>query len=511
MTAAELKHPPQPDQDLVAGRYRITERIGQGRLGDIFRAIDEKHQRVGVEEHLALQMVSDVIGSSNSLFNKLRVGYQALQAAGHPNIVKYRSLDRDGGNAYLVMEQLDGAPLSELLEDAERLPLDEVRPVLRGIGDALQFLHAERLVHGNLTARNVFITNELDAQLLDVVPLGGADAIFQGDTASSSTGRTTVANDVFGLACLTYQMLAGKHPFNHSRAGLAGREPDRIAGLDDHEWNVLRLALTLDGDQRSYTVADFQRDFGVRGNEHLRSLAASPVAEKQVPRPRSVADLPSAIPRDSASFEDRHTQFPDRWPEMEKDEARTSPWRAMVLGVLLVGLGAWAFFGQPEERIVDLIAYVDSRTDIGTTEQVGVAVAQPEVEKPEVEQPEVEQLEMLQPLPEDDVVAVNPEPSAEPETLETELVGPPAEAETVETELVGPPAVPTSEPVAEPVAEESAATEPEVGFTESVVAVSERDALAQVWLRRDVASNLPLVWWTSEHSARGGSDYVSGV
>ena len=520
MTAAELQNKPQPEHDLIAGRYRLAERIGQGRLGDIFHAVDEKRPRVSVEQRFALQIVSDAVGRSNSLFNKLKIGYQSLRAASHPNIVKYRTFDRDGSEVYLVMEHLEGAPLSELLDDAVSIPLDEVLPVLRGVGDALQFLHAEGLVHGNLTARNVFITDKLDARLLDVVPLAAAEAIFPGATASQSSGRSSEADDVFALACLAYQMLSGRHPFNHSnpaRTGQAGREPDRIESLSGHEWNAMRRALMLHGEQTAYSIADFLRDFGVRGNEHLRSATTSPVVAEPAASPMPVVESPPMIPREPATLEVAELRQRAMRADSKPDAPKASPWRAVSLTLLAAVLGAWAYLGQPQERIAELLAQLDSGTNSEITGDFPVVTAPPDVEQTEVDQTIDEPLEMLQPLPEDDIVAVMPDPSAEPETAETPLVGPPAEpvaeaaagAETDAAEVVGPPAETVAEPAPEPVAEEPAATEPEVGVTEAVVSVSERGVLAKVKVTSDTELNGPLVWWTSDGSARADSDYVA--
>lgn len=515
----------QPDRDLIAGRYRLTKRIGQGRLGEIFAAVDEKRERAGSRPHLAVQLVSDVVAASNSLFNKLRIGYQSLQAAGHPNIVRYRSLERDGNRVYLVMELLDGARLSYVIKGAGTIPLDEVRPVLRGIGDALQFLHAEGLVHGNLTARNVFITDKLDAQLLDVVPLDAANGIFRGATTSSSAGGTTIADDVFALASLAYQMLSGRRPFNHStpaRTGLAGREPDRIAGLDDDQWDALCRALTVDEDEDAYTVRDFLREFGVRGSEHLRAVYADPPAAEPVP---DSAGQPPVVTREPAVFAAKVRSFPGKRPQPQAKAPEPGAWRAVMLSLVLVGLGGWYSFGQPGEQIADLTAYLDSRTNGVVTPQANVAKA-----KPEVEQTEIEQLEMLQPLPEHEVVAMSPEAATEPETVEPELVelivepavvqglveeeliGPPAELspepETLVTDLAEAPAEAIDEATAEPVAEEPVVDEPKVGFTESVAVVSEQSAMAQVRLWRETEFQRPLVWWTSDSTARADADYV---
>ena len=217
MTAAELTGA-QPDnqqeQQLVAGRYRLDRRIGSGRLGDIFAAIDEDYQAFGVAQHVAVQIAPDIVVRNNTLFNKVSAGYQSLRAAAHPTIVNYRHFGRDGKVAYLVMDFLAGASLRELLDKVETLPLDEAIPVIRGVGEALRFLHARSLGHGNLTSRNACRTEQLEARGLAVVPLNAAESIFRGASTSETSGRSIVDDDIGALACVAYERLAGIHPFN---------------------------------------------------------------------------------------------------------------------------------------------------------------------------------------------------------------------------------------------------------------------------------------------------------
>jgi len=249
---------------------------------------------------------------------------------------------RDGKFGYLAMELLDGVSLRLVLDGAETLPLDEVRPVIRSVGEALRFLHVQHMRHGNLTTRNVFITDEFDVRLLDVLPVDPAEALVRGIATNDPFSRCTVADDVFGLACLAYEMLSGKHPFNYTspaEARLAGLEAERIDSLPDREWQALNLALSFADEQKRFSVADFMRDFGIQGTETIKppmeqpDLTAVPIAEV-----------------DSVSM------LEDRRSNARRVDKGHHALRAAFLGSVLAALSAWSYFGQPEEHIVNLFS-----------------------------------------------------------------------------------------------------------------------------------------------------------
>jgi hypothetical protein len=503
----------QPDRRLIAGRYCVHARIGSGRLGEIFSATDEKYEALGVEQHVAIQILPDIAVRNNTLFNRISGAYETLRAAPHPNIVNYLHVGRDGEFGFLVMELLDGASLRRLLDEAGSLPLDEAIPVIRGAGEALQYLHARGEVHGNVIGRNTFITGGLDVRLLDVVPLGGGEAIFRGNTMSGSSKRATADDDVFALACLAYEMLAGRHPFNHSGPVEAGREPDRIVTLGGSEWDALRRALSFDRKERISSVADFMRAFGIRGTERLRSTIEHPDGQLGVSTPDVEEESIEAVRRERpVSAINPNTSFQIRRAEVEPVRDRTSPLRAVVLGTLLAGLAAWFFYGQPEKDAAELIAYLNENLNIGLT-----GSGEETVESPSTDSSTMTSMEPVDGLP----TAAAPETSDE--TMPAEPTAGPPEGEpaisTVDI-VLAPPQSPDStgtrddEAIAradslmayanrEPVIEATVSS-----LIESSVSVSEHDGAARVPLPRIGNAMMQLVWWTSDHTAVSDADFI---
>jgi hypothetical protein len=508
MTTAELEtNAPtfREDRHLIAGRYRTEKRIGSGRLGEIFAAVDETYQELGVAPQLAIQVIPEIIVRNNKLFNKISQGFTVLRSASHPNIVNILNFGRDGKFAYLAMELLDGVSLRTVLDGAETLPPDEARPVIRNVGEALRLLHARDMLHGNLTARNVFVTQDFEVRLLDIVPLASSDAIIRGTATSDPFSRCTVEDDVYGLACLSYEMLTGKHPFNHTpptEAKTAGLEANRVAALSAAEWNALRRALSFERAERPASIAEFMGDFGIAGTERLRPSTDElprheyieyPAVEETVPAARR-----DAAPQNVAKVRTVESvpRYEGRPPAAPAIDIPTRPLRAILLGMLLAALVGWSFYGEPEEHIVSLIGYVEQNLNLAQNRQSdgivtapmaayeadpGVSIAAEAVTPP---------AQAAVPTTSDATeVATNAAPEATTEALPEAAPTPPAE---------------TAAASAEPIS-----TDPEVFAVEPFVSVSEGDGAARIVLQGANASVAPLIWWTSAHTAAADDDFIA--
>lgn len=536
-SAAELEsNTPTLDLDkrLIAGRYLPQERIGSGRLGEIFTAIDEEFD---IEQHLAIQILPENIVRNNKLFNKLNVGYSILKAANHPNIVKYLHIGRHGKRGFLVMERLDGASLRSILDTADTLPTDEAKPVIRGIGEALEMLHAEDMLHGNLTTANVFITTGLEVVLLDVLPLGAEQAVISGGTMGSPFSRCTARGDVLGLACLAYEMLAGRRPFGDNpptASGSADLEAERIESLNDAEWNALRLALSSDHENRTASVADFLRDFGVRRSERLQPVAGEPTRREiasspatvevstgpelpvpELPVPEQVTE-PALEPVTAAVFVEKES------PDPRRQKGKVGGRRAVLLALLLTVLGAWTWLGLPREQVADMISQVDAIVAIGRPARA-IDSASADPDRPQATDRIAAVDTMTTPAPIADVAVTPEQPDVsapEPEFVAADATmpsaterpadimtpaGPPAEERTTAEEATN---VATDLSSAES-SDDLAPADPVAAVVQPVITVSERDGAARIVAPATGYSESPLVWWTSDDSAIADKDFIA--
>lgn len=483
---AEL-YPAAPVDEAVseplAGRYRLRTRIGRGRLGDIYAATDERERELGVERQVALQLLPDAIAFDDARFAELKAGYAGLLVQPHPNVVAYHDIGRDSRFGYIVMEFLEGASLRKVLEHESPLPLSDASAVLNAVGAALDFLHARSITHGSVSAENVFVTDDLDFRLLDVVPLSAPQA----QNGPLSDGA--VADDVHDLACLAYEMLAGRHPFNfHGRAhaARAGLVPERIESLPAREWAALERALSSRGDDKPRTITEFLKQFGLRGDERLR-----PAEE---PESRSTPQTTPSAASDQTFSRPAARTAPvraDRDPRRAKRPRETG---SLLLFIVLIALYVWVVAGQPQADIAKLL------------DAVGPRIVTPG-EPPRTPSPEA-----VAPAIVDAGIAAS-ETAAGPTGPETAAAAGDGATSNAAVSIPDVAPSPTASARA-PSSVDSAAADVASGtsapaFDAAFVTVSESDAAVRLSVRLPEAPAARLYWWTRPHGAGPEQDYVS--
>ena len=509
-----------PPERLSERGYRLRARLGGGRLGAIYEAQDELSRNSGSQHFVAILLIDSRIASKAGFAADFERGAAELKSISHPNIVKLLEYGRDQNRFYLVNEMLESASLRFVLNDVGTLPVAESTAVLRAVGDALQYLHAKNLVHGNLRPDNVLVTFGYEVKLLDVVPTGWL--VNPTDALGVPERAPDKRDDVFGLACLAYEMFAGRHPFNGNSAQeayRAGMEAERIDGLGEREWRALAGALTVHRDDRTPSVSQFLDEFGVDSSQKLKSVVATgnaPAPAYEMPRPTyTAAEPPPALAR----------------PVVAERAMRGRPERRGIFGtlsalLLLLGLGVAIWYYQEPLRAfsTDLMTEVDTRIDAERAPAAKAPAPAPESAQAPLESaPAVTDQEPAMVLapganvpadanarasagdepvtaPPQDPAATQAQPAPPPPAV---IEPSPGVAEQAPATVTPPPAVPApSAPVA---------TGPtQFAFQQGLVTVREGDVAARITIRRSgsLAGTASVSWWTEQGTARADADYA---
>ena len=335
LVAASIDHQPHIDEQdrpasppiemgrVLRDRYVLEQRLGRGGMGSVFKALDRYRADLPeANQYVAIKILHGKSENRRELLAKLRREFYCAQTLAHPNIVKVYELDRDGDVDFFTMELLEGELLSSVISRFRSLPMHrpQALAVIREIGAGLARAHARGVVHSDLKPQNVMITDSGEVRILDF----GASSTAGG--AAPATGTPAYAScelldgrspdprdDIYAFACLSYELLAGAHPFQRRSSTLArdlGIVPVRPAMLNWRQWKALTTGLSWHRGGRSVTVGAW-----------LKSMNAERTAIRQLP---SVRELKSAIAPRPITF------------------AWVSPSRAIgLLATLLITASVW--------------------------------------------------------------------------------------------------------------------------------------------------------------------------
>jgi len=519
-----------PPERLSERGYRLRARLGGGRLGAIYEAQDELSRNSGSQHFVAILLIDSRIASQAGFAADFERGAAELKSISHPNIVKLLEYGCDQNRFYLVNEMLESASLRFVLNDAVTLPAAETTAVLRAVGDALQYLHAKNLVHGNLRPENVLVTFGYEVKLLDVVPNGWL--VNPNDALGVPARAPDKRDDVFGLACLAYEMLSGRHPFNGNTAQEAyrsGMEAERIESVGDRDWRALANALAVHRDDRTPSVSQFLDEFGVDSSQKLKSVVTTggaPAPAYESPRPAYDAPRPTyTAPEPPPSL---------ARPVVAERAMRGRPERRGILGtlsalLLLIGLGVAVWYYQEPLRAfsTDLMSEVETRIDAERASAAKAPAPAPgNVEAPLEQAPVVTDPDPAMVLApganvpadanarataDDEPVSAPPE---EPVAKQARPAAPPpavVEPSPGVTEQAPAAIAPTPAPAPAPAPPAPVATGPtRFSFQQDIVTVREGDVAARITIRRsgDLSGTASVSWWTEQGTARADADYA---
>lgn len=214
------------------GRYRIAAKLGEGAVGSVYRALDTHMGRI-----VALKFLHERHSRSAALRARFRREGLIGASLSHPNICTVYDCDVHDGRPFLVMEFLQGRPLSDQLQIGPLPPARLIR-VAGHLAAALAKAHRNGVVHRDIKPANVFITDEGCTKLLDFGVAKPADMIRPvrpeeltdpgSDTANGRLvgtmsymspeqargERLDGRSDLFSLGVLLYEAATGVHPFD---------------------------------------------------------------------------------------------------------------------------------------------------------------------------------------------------------------------------------------------------------------------------------------------------------
>jgi len=185
------------------GVYEVTAQIGEGGMGQVYRARDTKLNR-----DVALKILPDAFASDPDRLARFTREAQTLASLNHPNIAHIHGLEESGGVRALVMELVEGEDLSQRIARGA-IPLDEALPIAKQVAEALEAAHEQGIIHRDLKPANIKVRPDGTVKVLD---FGLAKAMEPAGVASPSVSQsptiTTPAMTQAGLILGTAAYMA---------------------------------------------------------------------------------------------------------------------------------------------------------------------------------------------------------------------------------------------------------------------------------------------------------------
>jgi len=276
------------------GVYEVTALIGEGGMGQVYRATDTKLRRP-----VAIKILPPSLAADRHRLARFQREAEILASLNHPNIAQIHGLEESGGIKALVMELVEGEDLSQLLARGV-MPLSEALPIAKQIAEALEAAHEQGIIHRDLKPANIKVRPDGTVKVLDFGlarandPSGGSTADANSPTlAAHATLMGTILGttaymapeqarggtvdkraDVWAFGVVLWEMVAGRRVFegatmSDTLAFVLTKDPDRTTLPATTPLRLQRLlARCLDRDPRMRL-----RDIGEARVEIERTIA----------------------------------------------------------------------------------------------------------------------------------------------------------------------------------------------------------------------------------------------
>jgi cyclic di-GMP phosphodiesterase len=254
------------------GSYRVVSYLGRGGMGEVYLGFQTPLDRV-----VAIKVLPWLFIDDPAALERFRQEAKSLARLNHPNIVRIFDFGHANGVTYLVMEYIDGGPLSAML--GRPLPLEEVIGLLAPVASALDHAHEQGLLHRDIKPSNLLLKADgtptltdfgLARMMDDVREITGSGTIVGTPEYMSpeqvSGEQLGAASDRYALAVVAYEMLTGRLPFNGNTptAVLVSHlnkpmppTPELVGEVSAHVEEVLRRGLAKEPNDRYPSAAEF--------------------------------------------------------------------------------------------------------------------------------------------------------------------------------------------------------------------------------------------------------------
>jgi serine/threonine-protein kinase len=277
----------------LAGHYIIDHELGRGGMALVYLARDVKHERFVALKTLRPELAAALGGERFLREIKLAARLQ------HPNILPVYDSGNAGGTLYYVMPFVEGESLRDRLEREPQLPVDDALQIAKEVAEALAYAHGHDVVHRDIKPENIMLSGGhaivTDFGIARAISAAGGDKLTQTGLAigtpaymppeqAAGTGQIDRRSDIYSLACVLYETLAGQPPFTGptAQAIMARHSLDAVPRLKivrdaipDELETVIERALEKVPADRYQTSGEFAKALTVASTGRVSRVTAA--------------------------------------------------------------------------------------------------------------------------------------------------------------------------------------------------------------------------------------------
>lgn len=330
----------------VIGNYRIVEKIGQGGMGTVFKAMDTALDRV-----VALKMIDPILAREESFLRRFKNEAKALALLIHPNIVIVHAFLESEFGFFIVMEYVDGKNLADILLETGPLPWNKAMPIFKQILSAIGYAHSHNVIHRDLKPRNIMLTADGVTKVTDfglakvkrphgtdstITKSGAGTLYYMSPEQVKGLGGIDHRTDIYALGMTFYEILAGRTPFDKS----------------DTDFTIYKAIVEKKLPPPSHFKSDLPND--------LTRIIMKSIEKQPDDRFQSAEEVLASIGEFEEKMKPKPASEPMGFLEKAKKLIRAKPWLIRLAGAML---GAIAL-------ILVIVLFVKSRPDEATPENI---------------------------------------------------------------------------------------------------------------------------------------------